>query len=494
MLLSLLCMTLLLDMPSAARAARARLTMQGGKAEEPTGPPDNDELPERSEEQTVMNKCELAEFGKVSRPGAASLLEPSYEQLEEQGPPGTLVQLTAQEVVDGLWHGNTSVLDLLEHGRAAFDDYRCDEQEFEDFMGKFGLVGDECFGKTNFGRGEICESGNVVWIYPKHDHNGAFCIDESACHRLTLWSSHACSVKVWRVETLEEALQLLSRYPDNSIKHMVLGGHGDGSSIRWGGKHDGILGLVGDEKPVPMGSIVRPTEVVPSMNNMGNRDFMPGAVGYVRWIDRDGDAVIYIDGHTISQHIEAKSFSKLEVSPSGAKSFLLALREKMHKHGSIFTDSCLSATSTRSPNIAQFVAEQDIERRAQQRRAAGGQGRPRHRLRGQLQRGARQEVPCLAWGRRGRAAARLLCPGSRVPFLGPRAETRRGRQLPLPRGVGVQDCGGRSLPQERRDRQRRVLPALLRGGVVRGDVHLRVEAHLLRCVGLHHRALSGQKV
>jgi len=358
MLLSLLCMTLLLDMPSAARAARARLTMQGGKAEEPTGPPDNDELPERSEEQTVMNKCELAEFGKVSRPGAASLLEPSYEQLEEQGPPGTLVQLTAQEVVDGLWHGNTSVLDLLEHGRAAFDDYRCDEQEFEDFMGKFGLVGDECFGKTNFGRGEICESGNVVWIYPKHDHNGAFCIDESACHRLTLWSSHACSVKVWRVETLEEALQLLSRYPDNSIKHMVLGGHGDGSSIRWGGKHDGILGLVGDEKPVPMGSIVRPTEVVPSMNNMGNRDFMPGAVGYVRWIGRDGDAEIYIDGHRTSQGIEAKSLSKLEASPSGAKSFLLALRETMHKRGSIFADSCLSATSTRSPNIAQFVAEQ----------------------------------------------------------------------------------------------------------------------------------------
>jgi len=358
--LSLKCMMFFMYMPSAACAARIQLTLQGWKAMELTDPPDSDELAEQSEEQVVGKRCmsEFAELGKVGRHGAASPSEHSHARPGEPGPSGTLVQLTAQEVVDGLWHGNTSVLDLLEHGRAAFDDHRCDDIELEDFRGKFGLVGNKCFGKTNFGHGEICESGNVVWIYPSFDNNKAFCINHNVCHRLTLWSSHACSVKVWRVGTVEEAVQVLARYPDDSIKHMVLGGHGDGTSIRWGGKHDGLMGVAGKERPLPTGSIVRATEAVPSLNSVDNWPVGPGHVGYVKRIDSDGDAVIYFDGITTPQQVGAKSFSKLEASPSGGKSFLLALRKKMHKHGTVFADSCLSATSARSPNIAQFVAEQ----------------------------------------------------------------------------------------------------------------------------------------
>jgi len=491
--LSLKCMMFFMYMPSAACAARIQLTLQGWKAMELTDPPDSDELAEQSEEQVVGKRCmsEFAELGKVGRHGAASPSEHSHARPGEPGPSGTLVQLTAQEVVDGLWHGNTSVLDLLEHGRAAFDDHRCDDIELEDFRGKFGLVGNKCFGKTNFGHGEICESGNVVWIYPSFDNNKAFCINHNVCHRLTLWSSHACSVKVWRVGTVEEAVQVLARYPDDSIKHMVLGGHGDGTSIRWGGKHDGLMGVAGKERPLPTGSIVRATEAVPSLNSVDNWPVGPGHVGYVKRIDSDGDAVIYFDGITTPQQVGAKSFSKLEASPSGGKSFLLALRKKMHKHGTVFADSCLSATSARSPNIAQFVAEQDIERRAQQRRAAGGQGRPRHRLRGQLRQRARQEVPRLARGRRGRPAADLPRRGGRVPSLGPRAEARRGRQLPLPSGIEVHDRGGRSVPQERRDHQRRVLLALLCGGVVAGELQVCAEAHLRKSVALVDQALSG---
>jgi len=360
MLLSLLCMALLLDLPGAARASRTRLTLEGGQAGEPTGPPDSDELAEQSEERIVGRRClsELAELRKVSHPGAASSSKPAYERLEEPGPSGTLVQLTAQEVVDGLWHGNSSVLDLIERGRAAFDDYKCDAQELEDFRAKFGLVGNKCFGKTNFGHGEICESGNVVWIYPRFDFNKAFCINENACHRLTLWSSHACSVKVWRVETVEEAVQVLAQYPNNSIKHMVMGGHGDGTSIRWGGQHDGFLGVAGKEEPLPMGSIVRPTVTLLSLNRMGNRLVEPSQVGYVARIDSDGDAIIFFDGIATPQVIISKHLFTLEASPSSGQTFLSALREKMHRHGTVFTDSCLSATSAMNPNIAQFVAGQ----------------------------------------------------------------------------------------------------------------------------------------
>jgi len=70
MLPFLLCTTLLLGLPSAARAMRVESTLEG--LSEPTGPPD--ELAERSEEQTVSRKCmgKPAQLGEVSRPGAAS--------------------------------------------------------------------------------------------------------------------------------------------------------------------------------------------------------------------------------------------------------------------------------------------------------------------------------------------------------------------------------------------------------------------------------------
>jgi len=271
--------------------------------------------------------------------------------------------MTARDVVDGLWHSNTSVLDLLEHGIAAFDDYRCDKQELAAFRKEFGLddlkkkngLEGSCFNTVSFKKGEICkgeEGGNVVWIYPKSDHNDAFCINSNVCHRLTMWSQHACSVQVLRVETVNQAWAHLSKYPDDSIKHMVLGGHGDGSTIQWGGTPHGVLGVVGSTKPVYVGSIVSPKEPITENDRIFSRDF----VGYVRKVGI-ARALIWDENDLTPQQISAKHFPNLEVKPSMVNSFFLVLGQKMKRHGTIFADSCLSANSKENPNIAQYIAK-----------------------------------------------------------------------------------------------------------------------------------------
>jgi len=47
----------------------------------------------------------------------------------------------------------------------------------------------------------------------------------------------------------------------------------------------------------------------------------------------------------------------LKANDEWAKAFLTLLNQKMLRHGSIFTDSCLSATPKYNPNLAQYVAQ-----------------------------------------------------------------------------------------------------------------------------------------
>mmetsp|Transcript_88759 Transcript_88759/g.246560 ORF Transcript_88759/g.246560 Transcript_88759/m.246560 type:complete len:185 (+) Transcript_88759:1-555(+) len=57
--------------------------------------------------------------------------------------------------------------------------------------------------------------------------------------------------------------------------------------------------------------------------------------------------------------VGASNLTRLELLPSAATSrgFLLTLGQKMQRHGSIFTDSCLSAAAWAKPNLASFVAQ-----------------------------------------------------------------------------------------------------------------------------------------
>mmetsp|Transcript_65045 Transcript_65045/g.180381 ORF Transcript_65045/g.180381 Transcript_65045/m.180381 type:complete len:362 (-) Transcript_65045:39-1124(-) len=81
----------------------------------------------------------------------------------------------------------------------------------------------------------------ALYIYPEEDDNNAFgfCTDEGhfslgLCHRIYSQSLHY-SVHFHRVESVEEAIALVRALPPEvKIKHLVLGGHGDPTSLAWG--------------------------------------------------------------------------------------------------------------------------------------------------------------------------------------------------------------------------------------------------------------------
>jgi len=80
----------------------------------------------------------------------------------------------------------------------------------------------------------------ALYIYPAEDHNNAFGFCAGGrfslgfCHRIFSQSEHY-SVHFHRVENVEEATALVRALPTNiTIKHLVLGGHGDPTSLAWG--------------------------------------------------------------------------------------------------------------------------------------------------------------------------------------------------------------------------------------------------------------------
>jgi hypothetical protein len=198
-------------------------------------------------------------------------------------------------------------------GRANYIDYDCTAQEFYKFSADFNIAGNpirqpNC-GITkhrNFENQPICTGqkgpgpivpealGNVLFMYPWEDHNNAFCINNNVCHRMSEWDFHACSVRMRRIQSVEDASDQLDHYPDTSLKHVVLGGHGSGSALHWGD------------------------------------------------VNQCGRGVLCV-GEYLSN------------------AFLEKLSKKMYQHGTIFLDSCLSATNDESrfrngKNLASWVA------------------------------------------------------------------------------------------------------------------------------------------
>lgn len=84
-----------------------------------------------------------------------------------------------------------------------------------------------------------------LYIYPMEDHNNAFgfCTEANRfsmgfCHRL-YGQSEFYSVYFYRVHNVEEAIEVVRKLPSNiKIKHLVLGGHGDPTSLAWGEEGD----------------------------------------------------------------------------------------------------------------------------------------------------------------------------------------------------------------------------------------------------------------
>jgi hypothetical protein len=193
---------------------------------------------------------------------------------------------------------NHSASEASAASRKAGQRFDCSESEWSSFSERFELGQDkpncEATKHMNFQDADVCADQNVIFMYPYADHNNAFCINSNVCHRMWNWDSNACSVRMRRITSVQDAIDQLDDYSDNSLKHVVLGGHGSGGTLHWGeGKKCGV------------------------------------------------------------SHICVNSYS--------SNALLKKISEKMHQHGTIFLDSCLSATEDekkfhKGMNLATWVA------------------------------------------------------------------------------------------------------------------------------------------
>lgn len=74
----------------------------------------------------------------------------------------------------------------------------------------------------------------VLFLYPKADHNGAFAIRETLCQRLDCWRKRGYVVVKRIVGSVIQASALLSKFEDDSLHHVILGGHGSSDSLCFG--------------------------------------------------------------------------------------------------------------------------------------------------------------------------------------------------------------------------------------------------------------------
>lgn len=81
----------------------------------------------------------------------------------------------------------------------------------------------------------------VLYLYTKSDHNGAFRFTSNLCGRLDCWASRGYEVVMRQIGTKAEANRVLDQFPDDSLHHVVLSGHGTSFLLAWGDGWDGQL-------------------------------------------------------------------------------------------------------------------------------------------------------------------------------------------------------------------------------------------------------------
>jgi len=141
-------------------------------------------------------------------------------------------------------------------GIHASEGFECTPSEWRNFVARFSLPSNptnkrthegeqtetppwiskqDYASKLDFQDRSACREKNVLYLYPEEDYNYAFGINGNVCHRMYNWHSYACSVHMKRVSSVEQSIEALDDFSTNSIKHAVLGGHGTGWNLRWGG-------------------------------------------------------------------------------------------------------------------------------------------------------------------------------------------------------------------------------------------------------------------
>lgn len=249
-----------------------------------------------------------------------------------------------------------SMRGLLLPGTPAFRNWKCSEQEWQQFLVKFGL---DDHGKgyvsnwPSFRDRSPCAERNVLWLWPRFDHNGAFKIDSRACYRLMHWYPRACSVAVVNTSTVQEAEQVLHSFPDRSLILADLGGHGDPTGLVWGNYSsvpDGTACVA--QKAIPVYAFDQPGSIVGSLRS-GQMVYTSAPLKVVEGILLQP---LQSGGMAQVKFISCGIFT-LDMAPASV-SFLNLLRRKVYRDGSVVLDSC----STGAPNphgaedLLQFVA------------------------------------------------------------------------------------------------------------------------------------------
>ncbi|CAE7383544.1 unnamed protein product [Symbiodinium sp. CCMP2456] len=116
---------------------------------------------------------------------------------------------------------------------------KCDSRDNGKMKSTFGMKG-RCQDQNELEYVNPAGAADVLYIYPKEDHNSAFSlcssgtIDPSVCYRL-VHMAHHYSVHFVRVASVQEAIAFVKGMPSNvRLKHVVLGGHGDPRTLAWG--------------------------------------------------------------------------------------------------------------------------------------------------------------------------------------------------------------------------------------------------------------------
>jgi len=73
----------------------------------------------------------------------------------------------------------------------------------------------------------------VLFLNPGDDHNTAFGMHKLLCHRYKCWMDRGFQVVSRIISSIDEASKVLSTFPDRSIHHVSLGGHGRSYMLRF---------------------------------------------------------------------------------------------------------------------------------------------------------------------------------------------------------------------------------------------------------------------
>jgi len=86
--------------------------------------------------------------------------------------------------------------------------------------------------------------GNVLFLTPEDDHNGAFAMNTQLCEWLACWAGKGYGVLAQTVGSVAQAIKTVKGFKAKTLAHVVLSGHGFQQGLMWGKDSDPDSGLM----------------------------------------------------------------------------------------------------------------------------------------------------------------------------------------------------------------------------------------------------------